>query len=69
MSVKQVIEFKVKNNGEYTMEAKEGFKGTSCREQTRNLEIVLAGEAVDSKNTSAYYDGDDGDININLDRN
>lgn len=69
MSTKKVIEFRVKDGGDFTLQAKEGFVGTNCREETRNLELVLNGEAVSTKNTSAYYDGDGGDININLDRN
>lgn len=64
---KQVIEIRIKPDGAYTLQAKEGFAGESCREKTRNLELMLGGEAVDTVNTSAYYeDGGDGDINLNL---
>lgn len=64
---KQVIEIRIKKDGAYTLEAKEGFAGESCREKTRNLELMLGGEAVASENTAAYYEDDgDNDINLNL---
>lgn len=64
---KQVIEIRIKKDGAYTLQAKEGFAGESCREKTRNLELMLGGEAVDTINTPAYYeDGGDNDINLNL---
>lgn len=64
---RQVVEIRIKKDGSYTLEAKEGFRGENCREKTRNLELMLGGEAIDSKNTSAYYDNDDNnDISLNL---
>ena len=64
---KQVIEIRIKKDGAYTLQAKEGFTGESCREKTRNLELMLGGEAVDTVNTPAYYEDDgDNDINLNL---
>ena len=49
------------------VQAKEGFAGESCREKTKQLELMLGGEAVSTENTSAYYDSDgDNDINLNL---
>lgn len=64
---KQVIEIRIKKDGSYTLQAKEGFAGESCREKTRNLELMLGGEAVATENTPAYYeDGGDNDINLNL---
>lgn len=64
---KQVIEIRIKKDGAYTLEAKEGFAGESCREKTRNLELMLGGEAVSSENTAAFYEDDgDNDINLNL---
>lgn len=66
---KQVIEIRIKKDGSYTLEAKEGFAGESCREKTKQLELMLGGEAVSSENTSAYYDydgSDDMNLNLNL---
>lgn len=65
---KQVIEITVKKDGSYTLEAKEGFAGQSCREQTKHLELMLGGESTNTENTAAYYDesGDNG-ISLNLD--
>lgn len=68
MDEKQVIEITVSKDGTYTFNAVEGFSGESCRNQTKQLEMVLGGEAVSSKNTKDYY-GDDGqntEINLNL---
>lgn len=63
---KQVVEITIKKDGSYTFEAKEGFKGESCRTQTRQLEMVLGGTAEGSQNTKDYYDGGDMDINLDL---
>lgn len=64
---KQVIQITIKKDGSYTLQAKEGFAGESCREKTKHLELMLGGEAVATENTAAYYDSDgDNDINLNL---
>lgn len=64
---KQVVEIRIKPDGSYALEAKEGFTGESCREKTKQLELMLGGEATDTQNTSAYYEGDgDNDISLNL---
>lgn len=62
---KQLVEITIKNDGSFTFEAKEGFVGEGCRNQTKQLEMVLGGEATGTKNTPDYY-GDDGDMNVNL---
>ena len=63
---KQLVEITVKKDGTFSFEAKEGFQGESCRNQTKELEMVLGGEATSSKNTKGFYDGDGGDVNVNL---
>jgi hypothetical protein len=63
---KQTIQIRIKKDGSYTLEAKEGFAGQSCREKTKHLELMLGGEAVDTENTTAFYDNDDDDMNLNL---
>lgn len=63
---RQVIEFKIGKDGSYNLLAKEGFQGTSCREQTKDLEMVLNGEKVDDENTDDFYKGDDIDLNLNF---
>lgn len=64
---KQVVKITVKKDGSYSLEAMEGFAGQSCREKTKDLELVLGGEAVSTENKSTYYDNDgDNDINLNL---
>lgn len=64
---KQLIEIIVEKDGSFSVQAKEGFSGESCRNQTRQLEMVLGGEATSTTNTKDYYD-DGGDVNINLSR-
>lgn len=68
MGNKQVVEITVKKDGSFTFEAKEGFQGANCREQTKDLELVLGGQLTSSKNTKAYFDGEGGaaDVNLNL---
>jgi hypothetical protein len=66
MEDKQVVEITVKKDGSYTFKALEGFSGESCRNQTKQLEMVLGGEAISTQNTKDYYDGNGGDVNINL---
>ena len=63
---KQVVEIIVKKDGSFNFKAKEGFKGANCRELTKNLEMVLGGEAVATENTKDYYDGGAMETNINL---
>lgn len=63
---KQVVEITIKKDGSFTFLAKEGFSGENCRNQTKQLEMVLGGEAVSSTNTKDYYDGGDMNSNLNL---
>ena len=64
---KQVVKITIKKDGSFSLEAGEGFKGQNCREKTRNLELLLGGEAVATENKSTYYEDDgDNDINLNL---
>lgn len=63
---KQLVEITIKKDGSYTFEAKEGFAGESCRNQTKQLEMVLGGTAEGSKNTKDYFEGGDISTNLNL---
>ena len=67
MQKKQVL-ITVKKDGTYSVKPQEGFSGTSCVEQTKDLEILLGGEMVSQEKTSEYYDGDTPDIDLNLKR-
>ena len=63
---KKLIEIRVKKDGSFTFEAKEGFSGTSCIEKTKELEMVLSnGQEGQTTTKSEYYDDDPG-INTNL---
>lgn len=63
---KQLVEITVKKDGSFTFEAKEGFAGESCRNQTKNLEMVLGGEVEKTENTKDFYDGGDMNTSLNL---
>lgn len=63
---KQVVEITVKKDGSFSFEAKEGFKGSSCRNQTKQLEMILGGEVDSTENTKDYYDGGNMNTNLNL---
>ena len=63
---KQVVEITIKTDGSYTFEAKEGFKGANCRNQTKQLEMVLGGVVDSTENTKDYYDGGSMNTNLNL---
>lgn len=67
MAVKQVVEIRIKKDGSYSLEAKEGFAGESCRNKTKHLELMLGGAAIDTENTAGFYDDDGDDMNLNLD--
>lgn len=63
---KEVLEIKVNKDGSYTLLAKEGFAGESCRDKTMQLEMALAGNQTSTKNTDDYFKGDGMDINLDL---
>lgn len=63
---KKTIEIRIDEKGNFGLEAKEGFSGTSCMEQTKELEVVLGGTEVADGKKDSYYDGDDSPISINL---
>ena len=55
----------IDKKGQYTIEAS-GMTGTSCEQKTKDLELALGGDIVNEGKTSAYYDGDDSPISLNL---
>lgn len=52
------IRITIDNKGAYKFEAMEGFSGTSCVSETKNIELVLGGKAVAQGKKDSYYDGD-----------
>ena len=61
------VRITIDNKGNYGIEALEGFSGTSCVEQTRELEIAIGGAVVDEGKTDAYYNPeDDNPVSLNL---
>lgn len=65
---REVVKITIKKDGSFSLEAMEGIKGQNCREKTKNLELILGGEAVSSETKSTYYE-DDGDNGISLNLN
>jgi hypothetical protein len=58
MADKKKIRIKIAKDGTYTLEAMEGFSGESCVEKTKNIEIMLGGQAVARGKKDEYYDPD-----------
>lgn len=63
---KQKIRIVIDKKGDYTLKALEGFAGEQCRQETREIEMLLGGEAVSTENTKEYYDDPGTDIGLNL---
>ena len=60
------VKITVAQDGTYKMTALEGFSGQSCVEQTKNLELILGGEVIDSGKTEDYYGPDDSPVSIDI---
>ena len=68
MDKKKKVRFTVDKQGNYIMEAVEGFAGEECVEKTQELEVAIGGVAVDSGKTDDYYRSPDDPIHINIDK-
>lgn len=67
MTNQQRVRVVIDKTGAFSFEALEGFTGTSCVEQTKEIEIALGGVEVEEGKTSAFYDGtDDSNVMIKL---
>lgn len=51
------IKITVSKNGSYTIEAAEGFQGTSCTLKTQDIEQLIGGTLMDSGKKDEYYSG------------
>ncbi len=65
--VEKKIKITIDTKGGYILEAKEGFAGTSCAEQTRCIELSLGGQEVGEGKTEDYYKPDDDSVSIKFD--
>ena len=61
MSVTKKISVRIKPDGSYILETKEGFAGSSCQEETMGLEQQIGGDVVASSVKPEFYDSDDGE--------
>lgn len=52
------VKIVIDKQGNYAIEALEGFSGSSCVDQTKTLEVAIGGIAVSEGKTNAYYDPD-----------
>ena len=52
------IKIIIEKSGDYSLEAMEGFSGTSCVEKTQQLELVLGGTMTAEGKKQSYYDTD-----------
>ena len=53
------IQVVIDKQGNWTLKTLEGFAGTSCTDQTRNLEVAIGGAVAAEGKTDAYYRPDD----------
>lgn len=56
---KEVVEIIINSKGGFSLEAKEGFSGTSCVERTKDLELALGGHTISQEKTKDFYKPDD----------
>ncbi len=63
---KKEVKITIGTDGTYKMEALEGFKGQSCTEQTKGLELILGGDKLDEGKTDRFYDPDDNPVSIDI---
>ena len=52
----QKVKVIIDPKGNFSFEAMEGFSGTSCIEQTAQLELVLGGEVTSERKKAEYWD-------------
>lgn len=52
-------------DGTYALETS-GFTGESCVNQTKDIEVLLGGQEVDSGKTDEYFGGFDESVNLNI---
>lgn len=59
------IQIVIDNEGNYTLEAMEGFSGASCVQGTQEIEVAIGGSTTESEKKDEYYMPDN-DTSINL---
>ena len=57
------IELTIGADGNYTINAMEGFGGQSCEQKTANIISILGGVETDKKYKSEYFDSDPDNLN------
>lgn len=60
MAEQKQVKVTISHGGDFKFEALKGFSGTSCVEETKDLELMLAGSGseVDEGKKPEYYEGD-----------
>lgn len=65
---KETVEIRINENGGFSLQAKEGFKGSSCVKRTQDLELALGGRVVSTEKTKEFYEGDPTNpVTLNID--
>ena len=57
------VELTIKEDGNYTINAMEGFVGQSCDQKTSNLIAILGGVEKQTKHKPEYFDGEPTNLN------
>lgn len=52
------IQIVIEKNGDYNIDMGEGFKGMSCEEKARQLQLILGGDEKDSERKPEFYEDD-----------
>ena len=63
---KRVVKITISKDGQYRMEAMEGFAGQDCINKTKDIELVLGGTEIGEGKKDSYYDGGDNPNTINI---
>ena len=57
------VEITIKEDGDYAINAKEGYAGQSCDQKTANLVAILGGVEKQTKYKPEYFDGNGDNLN------
>lgn len=50
------VQIRIDKEGNYSVDAKEGFTGIECAKKTEQLQLILGGTQIAEKKKPEYYD-------------
>lgn len=63
----KVVEITIRRDGTRDIDLKEGFGGVGCVEQSKKLELIIGGTAVEAKEKPEMYDSGDVSVDLGID--